>query len=296
MVFGGLLARRRDTASEASSSRQRLIEDINKDLPAGLDWKAGALRYVNDFLENTADKAAATKFMTTKPFNTIGDNQQASIAGLIWYVGNFLNTVQLLNLPRGSHILDVACGAGWLSDLLSRIGYVPYGVDLSREFIELARERIEALEGRPMDERFLTMDIEIEPLPSTVHGKFSAAIFESCLHHFHDPLTAIEHIGQELTKDGLLVILEGENRRGPIKDEYVNVMTETHTLERPYSREQLLRILDMTGFPEREVVASINGFFGSKQWDTMNDYARTMAEGRNYVIAARSKEALARIL
>jgi demethylmenaquinone methyltransferase / 2-methoxy-6-polyprenyl-1,4-benzoquinol methylase len=53
-------------------------------------------------------------------------------------------TIDSLGLPRGSLVLDLACGTGDLCCELAGAGYRPVGVDFSTRMLELARSRTDA--------------------------------------------------------------------------------------------------------------------------------------------------------
>jgi SAM-dependent methyltransferase len=117
------------------------------------------------------------------------------------YQYNFTNTLQLLQLPGGARIMDVACGAGWFSHFMARMGYETFGFDISSDFIELARRRLAEdpnldIEPDELVRRFFVHNIEAAPLSSILHGSFSVVALESCLHHFIDPISAFEHRGR----------------------------------------------------------------------------------------------------
>lgn len=46
----------------------------------------------------------------------------------------------ILSIPKGSHILDLACGRGRHSKVLNNIGYKVTGIDLSKESIKYAKQ------------------------------------------------------------------------------------------------------------------------------------------------------------
>jgi SAM-dependent methyltransferase len=275
---------------------KELLEDINRQLPLNIDWKAGALRYVNDAIGHYDCPTKAKRSIMSKPFQPIGgENWQHGISKFTSFLNNLANTLQLLQLEPGSKILDVACGAGWLSEILARVGYSPAGVDISPEFIEMTRERMAVVSTEDPRRNFLAIDVETEKLPDHMTGTFRAAIFLACLHHFHNPIAALRNIGEGLAEDGVLVIIEGHNLRGKIREDWVEVMRDTHTIERPYSRENLVRVLEIAGFPAYEVVAAVNGFYPRFAWNHINTHAHVIGEGRNYLVAARSREPLRRI-
>jgi SAM-dependent methyltransferase len=182
------------------------------------------------------------------------------------------------------------------------MGYQTFGFDLCADFIDLARRRVaddSTLQLTPPEilSMFQMHDIEAAPLSPQLRDSFDAAIVESCLHHFLDPVAALRHIAQTIKRDGVLVLIEGENRQGSIKQEYMAVMREFHTLERPYPRDLLCDALSRAGFDHVEFVAPLHG------WYSPNDPAATqlaeihrqMAGAMNLAICAKTAAALQRI-
>jgi SAM-dependent methyltransferase len=284
------------------STESQLLDAINADLPPGIDWKSGARTYVQA-LYRKHGTGYIERHALTKPFNEIPEkNHHAYVTEATHYLANFTNTVALLNLPGGSLILDAGCGGGWISHNLRRMGYRTFGFDLCSDFIDLARRRVAddpVLKLSPSEilSMFSVHDIEADALPVHMRKTFDAAILESCLHHFWNPLTALKHIAQTIKHDGILVLIEGENRRGPIKHEYMAVMGEYHTLERPYPRDLLCDALRQAGFDHVEFVAPLHG------WYSPNDPAasqlveihRDLAAGMNLAICAKTESALQRL-
>src|SRR5208282_2932080 len=72
------------------------------------------------------------------------------------------------------------------------------------------------------------------------------------------PISALTHLATALNEGGVIVLIEGENRLGPIKEQYLAVMREFATLERPYARSELERVLVMAGLPCVEFVEAMN--------------------------------------
>ena len=72
-------------------------------------------------------------------------------------------------------------------------------------------------------------------------------------------------------------MIEGENRNGPIRDEYRKVMEETETLERPYSRQLLIEAFELAGLSHYEFLGAVNGLFSLDDPRTLRlaDIART---------------------
>jgi SAM-dependent methyltransferase len=282
--------------------KAEVLADINAGIPPGVDWLAGAKRYVEAVFERN-DRPAIERYTLTKPFYTLPPHGfERGLEEAVVYQYNFTNTLQLLQLPGGARIMDVACGAGWFSHFMARMGYETFGFDISSDFIELARRRLAEdpnldIEPDELVRRFFVHNIEAAPLSSILHGSFSVVALESCLHHFIDPISAFEHLSALLRDDGVVVLLEGENRDGPIKEAYLSVMQEYATLERPYPRELLIEALGCAGLPHVEFVAPLNSFFSvnDPRVRHLADNLRHWIGMMNFAICAKTEAALMRL-
>ena len=284
-------------------SKADLLAEMNRDIPVGVDWKAGALAYVANCFEKCG-REPYERYSMNKPFNMMneGADPRASIAESVGYLRNFTNALALLQLRGGSRILDVGCGGGWVSHLLSKMGYRTFGIDISDNFIRLARKRLAAdpwsgLTAEEAEARFAVHDIEAAPLPAQFNNSFDAIWLESCLHHLVDPISALTHLATALNDEGVILLIEGENRLGPIKEQYLAVMREFATLERPYARSELERALVMAGLPCYEFVGTIDGWFSLRDSVAQNadQLLSTSAEMMNLTICAKSDRGLARL-
>ena len=283
---------------------QALLAEINADVPPDVDWTAGALDYVAAEIRKHGHDAY-THYLLTKPFGPInlGEAGQADWAENVHYLYNFVNLFHFLNLPGGSVVLDVACGSGWVSQFFARMGYVAHGFDLCPDMVELTRRRLRedaqlATLHPLLEQSFFPLDIEKQELPAPLHGTVGAVVLESCLHHFVDPVTALSHLADGLSPDGLMLVIEGENRQGPLNPHYLQVMRDFDTLERPYTRSQMTRMLHLAGLPHHCFLGRLNG------WFTPDDPAlahvaqrvHTDADALNLVVCARTPEALRRVV
>lgn len=79
--------------------------------------------------------------------------------------------VSFCRLTRGASVLDVGCGQGFYSSLLSRQGLDVLGVDLSATGIAMAQQRYADL---PI--RFMVTDVRQEPFPA----QFDCVFVRSC--------------------------------------------------------------------------------------------------------------------
>lgn len=221
----------------------------------------------------------------------------------VHYLCNFVNLFQLLDLQGGVVVLDVACGSGWVSQFFARMGYAAHGFDLCPDMVELTRCRIredaQLSSLHPwLEHRFFPLDIERQELPASLHGTVGAVVLESCLHHFVDPVTALSHLAAGLSPEGLVVVIEGENRQGPLNPQYLQVMQDFRTLERPYTRSQLTRMLHLAGLPHHCFMGRLNGWFTADDpaLAHMAQRVRTEAEALNFAVCARTAEALRRVV
>jgi 2-polyprenyl-3-methyl-5-hydroxy-6-metoxy-1,4-benzoquinol methylase len=280
-----------------------LLDEINRDLPKGVDWKKGAREYVQlSFVK--LNKDGITSYALTKPMNRLNpENAERSLEEAIAYLSNFVNVLKLLRLKPGANVMDVACGAGWMSHYFSRFGYKTFGFDIASDFVDLAKQRLTedrhlGLSATDIDHMFATHDIEASRLPAEHHGKYDAIVLESCLHHFYNPISALGHLAECLSEIGVIMLIEGENRADKIRQEYMAQMNEYHTIERPYKRDELIRVLHASGLPHFEFLGQINGFFSPRDpiWGNATDRLRETERGMNLCIAARDPAAIDRVL
>jgi SAM-dependent methyltransferase len=229
----------------------------------GIDYKRGAEEYPRKL------SASDRHHLLTKPFYNLahkidrwtGDGPDADTHR---HFCDFANLAVTLALPPGARILDVGCGSGWLCEYFARLGYDVTGIDISPELIDMARERLASVpfgadHERGLTSRFLVHDIEQTPLNET----FDAVICYDALHHFEDEHTVLRNIHAMLSHGGQLFVLEGElpAAGSDTEEELRSVMRQFETLESPFARDYLLRLLRANGFAVVGDYISINGLF-----------------------------------
>lgn len=291
-----------NSMSGAGVTRTELLAQINEGLP-DLDWKKGARDYVAEFCSRYTTEQIE-EFIFTKPLGAVTpEDPSGALLEISSYLFNFASAIRLLNLPRGARVLDIACGGGWFSHWLRKIGYDARGLDISEDFVQLARKRLQldphlTVDPAELERIYRVHDLEEAPLPADLRESCDAVVLESCLHHFYDPITALEHIRAALKPSGVILILEGENRQGPIRQEYVDVMLDTATLERPYPREQLRRMLAEVGIGHVEFLGALPGFFAESapEMGHMTEVFGNCLRDANICICGTSAEALARVV
>jgi len=235
--------------------RVRTIEVDPSDDEAVAFWKRGAVEYM------AALEDWGRHYLFTKPFQTTAAHVEPVSIG---YFRDFANIVQILDLPGGSRILDVACGPGWFSEFLWRFGYHVVGIDVCAELLEVARSRVRSVSHPPLDRslddvRFLELDIETAPLEE----RFDAIVFYDCLHHFVDVRRVIEHAEAMLAPHGSLLIKEGAMPPPGSEGDrlLISEAERLRTLEAPFDHEWLDGFLRGRDFEKVTSFIEINGFF-----------------------------------
>ncbi|MBN2208847.1 MAG: class I SAM-dependent methyltransferase [Candidatus Coatesbacteria bacterium] len=276
-------------ALKHSREQTDLLTEINQDLPKDVDWKRGAMEYMGQQIEEQG--ASAERYHLIKPFEGGPKFDH-------FYVNmhKLPNLLEKLDLPMRSSFLDVACGPGWLSHYLGKLGHTVLGFDISDKMIEIAKRRMAAdpfppYPEAPFDVSFFVHDIEDAPL--SVETLFDAAVLESCLHHFYDPVAALENVARNLKPEGLIAIIEGvaPEACSCCRKDDLEIMDKYRTLERPYTKKQMIRLLRLTGFEYHEFYYPINGFFAQTP-EAANSVKDRILNGRewNLIIASKSLE------
>lgn len=288
MVYDSRSRRTLPAMSAVAERKQRLLESINSRLPPGIDWKAGAATYLGNLIKDRGTHNE--RYHLIKPF--IGGALVRSYTSEMY---RFLNMLERLPLTERTRILDVGCGPGWVTHYLAKLGFAVTGIDISDELLDIARRRIEGDPYPPYDAGWtatlLNHDIEAAPLAGV--EPFDLAIFESVLHHFYDPVSALENVAASLTEDGLLVVIEVQAPPPgtPFDQENQRLMRDFHTIERPYTRGELDEMLDIAGFRWRRQYVPVNGWFEQTDEEAaaMFHHVRYLP-GYNFCIAARSRK------
>ncbi len=106
------------------------------------------------------------------------------------YLGDIVNNfIRMLRRSGGRNlrILDVGCGAGYISLELARAGHQVVGIDISSSCIESARDTMKA---NPFKKGFGSLEYQVMPL-SKARGNYDVILFSGVLHHFHNVEKAI---------------------------------------------------------------------------------------------------------
>lgn len=275
-------------------SEERFLAELNRRLPEGVDWKQGAITYLREVVADGDE--STTRYHLVKPF-VAGPDFGPFWNEAFW----FLDLVQRLDLPHCARVLDIGVGPGWTVHWLAKLGHDVVGLDISSELLDIAEQRMQSdpfppFPGQPFAYDLREHDIEDKPLG--LDEPRDVAIFEACLHHFFNPVAALRNVAEDLKPDGLIGVTEAAAPPEGSEWDASNqqLMERYHTIERPYSREQVLDLLELAGFEWCAFYEPVNGLF-LQHTDTIHQLVDelSLATSTNIFIASRTRAGLARV-
>jgi SAM-dependent methyltransferase len=132
----------------------------------------------------------------TKPF-TPGHRDQN-----IRLLHSFLVVAEHLRVPRGGRVLDLGGGAAWVSELLAKLGYRPFTLDLALPLLRVGRDRFRR---EHLTARFTAADMTALPFPA---GTFDAVVVIDALHHVPDVPAVFREAHRVLVEGGQFLLAE----------------------------------------------------------------------------------------
>jgi SAM-dependent methyltransferase len=132
----------------------------------------------------------------TKPF-TPGHRDQN-----IRLLHSFLVVAEHLRVPRGGRVLDLGGGAAWVSELLAKLGYRPFTLDLALPLLRVGRDRFRR---EHLTARFTAADMTALPFPA---GTFDAVVVIDALHHVPDVPAVFREAHRVLVDGGQFLLAE----------------------------------------------------------------------------------------
>jgi len=118
-----------------------------------------------------------------------------------WHlIRNLVVSEPLLQLTRGSVVLDVGSGYSWTTEWFLRGGYEPIGMDICREYLEIAIHRIGI--NRP---HLLVGDAENLPIRQ---ASVDAVLGFEAFHHIPNRPAAMREFSRVLLNDRPVVLVE----------------------------------------------------------------------------------------
>jgi SAM-dependent methyltransferase len=205
----------------------------------GQDYDRGHLEYVSKV------GPEGEQWLRMKPFYAPPNYELARC------LHTFAHIVERLQLPPRAQVLDVGCGPGWMSEYLARCGYWVTGIDISRDMVRIASERVGAIEGEigsGMEPQAEFHAMHVRDLPW--RSRFDAAILYDTMHHFDHEHETLRAIRSALVPGGLLYLHEGARPDpGSVGEEtLIEEMREYGTLESPFDPDYLAAVVEDAGF------------------------------------------------
>ncbi len=115
---------------------------------------------------------------------------------------SFLVVAEHLRVPQGGRILDLGGGAAWVSELLAKLGYRPFTLDLALPLLRVGRDRFRR---EHLQARFSCADMTALPFPD---GSFDAVVVIDALHHVPDVPAVFREAFRVLVPGGQFLLAE----------------------------------------------------------------------------------------
>ena len=142
------------------------------------------------------DAEGDTAYLLTKPFSPINRTKNVRV------LHSFLVAAEHLGLPPAGRVLDLGGGSAWASELLAKLGFRSFTLDLSSALLSIGRRRF-AREGLPA--RFIVGDMTRVPVAT---GSMDAVIVIDALHHVPDVPAVFREAYRVLAEGGRFVLAE----------------------------------------------------------------------------------------
>ena len=161
-----------------------------------------------------------------------------------------------LGLGPGARLLELGCGAGWMTEFLALGGYPILGTTIAADDIQIGEGRVRALiaRGLPAD-RLQFREAPMESVDSAVADlpKFDGVFVFEALHHAYDWQAAIHAAARCLKPGGWLLLASEPNRLHTFVSYRIARLTNTHEIG--MSGSALRRELRAAGLNEIRTLA-----------------------------------------
>ena len=132
----------------------------------------------------------------TKPF-TPGHREQN-----LQLLHAFLAVAENLQAPHGGRILDLGGGAAWVSDLLVKLGFRAFTLDIAEALLKVGRDRFTREHETAL---FTCGDMAVLPFPDAT---FDAVVVIDALHHCPDVPAVFREAHRVLVQGGQFLLAE----------------------------------------------------------------------------------------
>lgn len=148
-------------------------------------------------------------------------------------------------------ILDWACGTGWTSEFLNKMGYITYGFDIDADVIKIANDRYR-YDNRIDKNRinFAVMDGHRLDYKNNYFGHIYC--FDS-LHHMSNYLQTFREMYRILDKGGRAIFVEPGSRHSRSPETIAFLKNNPHDdywIEKDVVLSEIFRMVEKIGFKE----------------------------------------------
>ena len=177
----------------------------------------------------------------TKPFTPGHRDQNVRL------LHSFLVVAEHLRVPQGGRVLDLGGGAAWVSELLAKLGYRPFTLDLAQPLLRVGRDRFRR---EHLAARFTCADMTALPFPA---GSFDAVVVIDALHHVPDVPSVFREAHRVLVEGGQFLLAEpGEGHAESEKSRAE--LTDHGVCEREIHLREAVRYGQDAGFTRSRLV------------------------------------------
>lgn len=159
---------------------------------------------------------------------------------------------------KAKSILDLGCGNGWLTQILSKKGYNAFGVDNSTSGIELANKRLPG--------KFFVVDAEKDELPIQLsREKFDLILSSEVIEHLYSPRKYISFCKKILERGGEGKLVLTTPYHGYLKNIFLSVSGKMdshftalwdHGHIKFWSQKTVTKLLEEQGFKVESFVGA----------------------------------------
>lgn len=225
-----------------------ILQDYANGLfPPQFEDQARAYQAEIEYLDSRpgTDRDAEIEMLMRKPF--WGSEWFLKYSGQF---GLLVAEFERLGIRPPARVLELGCGAGWMSEFLAASGYHVVGSSIAPTEIELARRRIASVEAKKMSGR---LEYVVAPMESVhkvmaAHGPFDCVFVFEALHHAFDWRQTMRSAHACLRPGGWFVLANEPNVLHTFISYRVAKLSNTHEIG--MSRKALTQELRAAGFGE----------------------------------------------
>ena len=158
------------------------------------------------------------------------------------------------HVQKGAHVLEVAAGPGYLSIELAKKGFHVTGIDISPDFVEIAKNN-----AKEANVSVTFMEGNASDLPFD-DQRFDFAVCSAAFKNFKEPVKALCEMHRVLKQEGtaLIVDMNREATDDDIKHEvsamkgfdkyFVKFAFKTFLKQSAYTKEEFAKFIEQTPF------------------------------------------------